>query len=148
MRSSAQISSIVVMVTVGLIFVLGLHSMNYLYFVALALLPAAAAAVIEPAGQRTATISIAALTAATVVPLVLNAITNHRPDLLTRMNAWVFVGVAIAGGIGIFLALPAGLAWREDRRTKTQIRELRRRQEKLEEEWGTEIRTSARQGAG
>jgi hypothetical protein len=144
MRPSGQISGIIVLVTVGLIFVLGLHSMNYLYFVALALLPSVAAAVIEPAGQRTATISIAALTASTVVPLVLNAITTHRADLLTRMNAWAFVGAAVAGGIGIFLALPAGLAWREDRRTKGQIKELRQRQERLEEEWGTEIRTSAR----
>jgi len=144
MKSSGQITSLIVMVTAGLIFVLGLHSMNYLYFVALALLPSAAAAVVEPAGQRTATISISAMTAATVVPLVLNAITNHRADLLTRMNAWAFVGAAVAGGIGIFLALPAGLAWREDRRTKTQIRELRQRQEKLETEWGAEVRTSAR----
>jgi hypothetical protein len=144
MKSSGQISSLVVTVTVGLILVLGLHSMNYLYFVALALLPSAAAAVIEPAGQRTATISIAALTAATVVPLVLNAITSHRPNLLTHLTAWAFVGAAVAGGVGIFLALPAGLAWREDRRTKTQIRELRQRQEKLEAEWGAEVRTSAR----
>jgi hypothetical protein len=144
MRSSGQISSLIVTVTVCVILVLGLHSMNYLYFAALALLPAAAAAVIEPAGQRTATISIAALTAATIVPLVLNAITSHRADLLTHLDAWAFVGAAVGGGLGIFLVLPAGLAWREDRRTKAQIRDLRRRQEKLEAEWGTEVRTSAR----
>jgi hypothetical protein len=144
MRPSGQISSIVVMVAVGMIFVLGLHSMNYLSFAVLALLPAVIAAVIEPAGQRTATISIAALTVSTIVPLVLNAITTHRPDLLMRMNAWAFVAAAVAGGVGIFLALPAGLAWREDRRTKAQIHELRERQKKLEAEWGTEISTAAR----
>jgi hypothetical protein len=144
MKQPAQTSGIVVICAVALLMLLALYSMNYVYFVALALLPAAAAAVIEPAGQRTATISIASMTAATVLPLVLNGITNHRPDLLMRMSAWGFVGTAVLGGVAIFLVLPAGIAWREDRRTKTAIGELRRRQEKLETEWGNEVRTSTR----
>ncbi len=144
MKHRGQTSSIVVLCAVALLLLLAMYSMNYLYFVALALLPSAAAAVIEPVGQRTATISIASMTAATIIPLVLNGITNHRPDLLMRMSAWAFVGGAVIGGIAIFLALPAGIAWREDRRTKTAIKELRRRQEKLETEWGPEVRTSTR----
>src|SRR3954466_8038734 len=107
MKQPGQSTGIIVLCAVALLMLLALYSMNYVYFVALALLPSAAAAVIEPAGQRPATISITSMTAATVLPLVLNGITNHRPDLLMRVSAWGFVGCAVLGGVVIFLVLPA-----------------------------------------
>lgn len=135
--------SLLTLVAAGFAFVLGLYSLHHLYFVVLALLPAAAAALIEPRGHRTAAVAITSLTAATVFPLVLGSmIYGSRRDLLTSGTAWAYVGAAVCGGMAIFVLLPAGAAWREDRRAKRRIGELRRRQKELEEEWGPEIRTT------
>ena len=130
-------------VIVGGAVLLGLYSVNYLYFVVLALLPSLAAAIVEPRGQRAATIAITSLTAATVLPLVLGSITagTHR-DLLTSGAAWSYVGGAVLGGMAIFLCLPAGTAWRQDRRAKRRIQALRKRQQEIEEVWGPEVRTT------
>ncbi len=134
---------LVATVAIGVAMLLALYSMNYLYFVVLALLPSAAAAVIEPRGQRAATIAITSLTAATILPLVLGSITagTHR-NLLASGAAWSYVGGAVLGGMAIFLCLPAGTAWREDRRAKRRIQALRKRQQEIEEEWGPEVRTT------
>lgn len=130
-------------VVLGCAFVLGLYSLHMLYFVLLALMPAAVAAIIEPRGQRAATIAIASLTMATVLPLVLGTVTSgiHR-DLLTSGAAWSYVGGAVLAGLAIFLCLPAGTAWREDRRARRRIQALRERQKEIEEEWGPEVRTT------
>lgn len=136
-------AGLLTLVVIGLAFVLGVYSLHMLCFVLLALVPAAAAALIEPRGQRAATISIASLTAATVLPLVLGSMTAqiHR-DLLTSMAAWSYVGGAVLAGLAIFLCLPAGTAWREDRRAKRRIQALRNRQREIEDEWGSEVRTT------
>lgn len=142
-RQSDSAAGLLALVVIGLAFVLGLYSLHMLYFVTLAMVPAAAAALIEPTGQRAATISVASLTAATVLPLVLGEVTAqiHR-DLLTSGTAWSYVGGAVLAGLAIFLCLPAGTAWREDRRAKRRIQALRKRQQEIEEEWGPEVRTT------
>ena len=136
-------ASLLALVVISIGFILGVYSLHMLCFVVLALLPAAAAGLIEPPGQRAATISIASLTAATVLPLVLGAMTAqiHR-DLLTSGTAWSYVGGAVLGGLAIFLCLPAGTAWREDRRAKRRIQALRQRQQEIEQDWGPEVRTT------
>lgn len=141
--STESAGSLLALVVLGFGVMLGMYSFDYLSFVVLALLPSAAAAIIEPRGQRAAAISIASLTAATVLPLVLGAMTAgiHR-NLLTSQAAWSYVGGAVLAGLAIFLCLPAGTAWREDRRAKRRIRALRKRQEEIEEEWGSEVRTT------
>jgi len=143
-RATADSSgALLALVTIGFATILGLYSLHHLYFVVLALLPAAGAALIEPRGQRTAAIAIASLTGGTVVPLVLGSMTTGvHVDLLTSGGAWAYVGAAILGGVAIFLLLPAGAALREDRRAKQRIRDLRFRQKKIEEEWGPEVRTT------
>lgn len=141
--STESAAGLLALVALSLGVMLGMYSLDDLYFVVLALLPSAAAALIEPRGQRAATISIASLTAATVLPLVLGSMTAgvHR-NLLTSRAAWSFVGGAVLAGLAIFLCLPAGTAWREDRKAKRRIRALRKRQEEIEEEWGSEVRTT------
>lgn len=136
-------AGLLALVVIGIAFVLGVYSLHLLYFVVLALVPAGAAALIEPRGQRAATISISSLTAATVLPLVLGSMTAqiHR-DLLTSMAAWSYVGGAVLAGLAIFLCLPAGTAWREDRRAKRRIQALRAQQHEIEETWGSEVRTT------
>ena len=144
-RAPAADSSAGLLATVvlGCAFVLGVYSLHMLYFVLLALLPAAVAAIIEPRGQRAATISIASLTLATVTPLVLSTmLAGKQRDLLMSGEAWTFVGGAILAGLAIFLCLPAGTAWREDRRARRRIQALRERQKEIEEEWGPEVRTT------
>ncbi len=136
-------AGLLAMVVIGFAFILGLYSLHMLYFVLLALLPAAAAAIIEPRGQRAATISIASLTAATLLPLVLGSMmVGSRRDLLTSSDAWSYVGGAVLAGLAIFLCLPAGTAWREDRRARRRIEVLRERQKEIEEQWGPEVRTT------
>lgn len=136
-------AGLVALVVICIAFILGVYSLHLLYFVLLALIPAGAAALIEPRGQRAATISIASLTAATVLPLVLGSMTAQvHPDLLTSMAAWSYVGGAVLAGLAIFLCLPAGTAWHEDRRAKRRIQALRKRQHEIEEEWGSEVRTT------
>lgn len=136
-------AGLLAMMVLGVAFILGLYSLHMLYFVLLALLPAATAAIIEPRGQRAATIAIASLTAATVLPLVLDSMmTGTHRDLLTSGAAWSYVGGAVLAGLAIFLCLPAGTAWREDRRAKRRVQVLRQRQQEIEEEWGPEVRTT------
>jgi hypothetical protein len=131
------------LVVLGIAAILGLYSLHTLYFVVLALLPAVVAAVIEPRGQRAATISIATLTAATITPLVLSTmIAGKQRDLLVNFAAWSYVGGATLAGLAIFLCLPAGAAWRADRLAKLRIQTLRKRQQEIEETWGSEVRTT------
>ncbi|HEX9462961.1 MAG TPA: hypothetical protein VGB82_10220 [Alphaproteobacteria bacterium] len=143
-RASADSSvGLLALLALGFAFLLGIYSLHNLYFVVLALVPAGAAAVVEPRGQRAAAIAIAALTTATVVPLVLGSMTSgtHR-DLLTSSMAWAYVGGAVLCGLAIFVLLPAGAAWRAERRAKQRIHALRARQRKIEEDWGPEVRTT------
>jgi len=131
------------LVVIGFAFILGLYSMHTLYFVLAALVPAAFAAIIEPRGQRAATISIASLTLATVTPLVLSTmLAGKQRDLLMSTEAWTFVGGAILAGLAIFLSLPAAAAWHEAGRAKRRIEALRKRQQEIEESWGPEVRTT------
>jgi hypothetical protein len=141
--SGDSAAGLLALVVLGIGVVLGTYSMHLLYFVVLALVPAATAALIEPPGQRAATIAIASLTMATILPLVLGTmmVQIHR-DLLTSTAAWSYVGGAVLAGLAIFLCLPAGTAWREDRRAKRRIQGLRKRQQQIEEEWGPEVRTT------
>jgi uncharacterized membrane protein YccC len=142
-HSADSAGTLLALVVIGIAFVLGLYSMHTLYFVVLALVPAAFAAIIEPRGQRAATISIASLTLATVTPLVLSTmLAGKQRDLLMSGTAWTFVGGAVLAGLAIFLSLPAAAAWHENQRAKRRIEALRKRQQEIEENWGSEVRTT------
>lgn len=141
--SADSAGTLLALVVLGVAFVLGLYSLHTLYFVVLALMPSFVAAIIEPRGQRAATISIATLTAATITPLVLSKmIAGKQRDLLMSGMAWSFVGGAVLAGLAIFLCLPAGTAWRADRIAKRRVQALRKRQQEIEEDWGPEVRTT------
>lgn len=141
--SADSAGALLALVVLGAAFILGLYSLHTLYFVVLALLPSVVAAIIEPRGQRAATISISTLTAATITPLVLaTMIAGKQRDLLMSGAAWSYVGGAVLAGLAIFLCLPAGTAWRENQRAKRRIEALRKRQQEIEETWGPEVRTT------
>jgi len=125
-----------------LLAMIGTRSLSYLGFVALALMPTFAAAIVERAGQRSATISIGSMTVATLMPLVMGAIANGSSrDLLTSSGAWLFVGGAVAGGAAIYFVMPMATVLLEDMRANARLRELRTRQAQLEQHWGPEVRS-------
>ncbi|HEX9462959.1 MAG TPA: hypothetical protein VGB82_10210 [Alphaproteobacteria bacterium] len=140
------------MVAVGVLLVLfgliGTKSVGYLGFVGLALLPTLAAAIVEKPGRRSATVSIGSMTVATLFPLVLGAIANGGSrNLLTSLEAWTFVGCAVLGGAAIYIAMPAAAVWLDDMRATSRLRDLRARQDKLEHDWGPNIRAGAPEAA-
>jgi hypothetical protein len=142
-RPADSAGTLLALVVIGFALILGLYSMHTLYFVVLALMPAAFAAIIEPRGQRAATIAIASLTLATITPLVLSTmLAGKQRDLLMSLEAWSFVGGAILAGLAIFLCLPAAAAWHQAGRAKRRIEILRKRQHEIEETWGSEVRTT------
>lgn len=127
---------------VALFGLIGTRSIGYLAFVALALGPTIAAAILERPGQRVATISLGSLTTATLLPLVMGAIANGaKRDLLTSLAAWTFVCGAVLGGLAIYFILPAATVWIDDLRASARLRDVRSRQAALEREWGPEVRS-------
>lgn len=135
-------------VIVALLGLVGTRSIEYLAFIGLALAPTLAAAILERAGQRVATVSIGSMTVATLLPLVMGAIANgaHR-DLLTSLAAWTFVAGAIAGGLVIYFALPAATVWVDSARASARLRDIRTKQAQLERDWGVEVRSDQPQAA-
>jgi len=136
--SGRLIAAGVAIVLFGLI---GTRSVEYLAFVAIALGPTCAAALLERPGQRAATISMGSMTVATLLPLVMGAIAGGaRRNLLTSLPAWTFVGGAVLGGLAIYLLLPAVTVWIDDMKSSKRLREVRDRQALLERDWGPEVR--------
>ena len=142
LRASGRlIAAGVVIATFGLI---GTRSIDYLAFVALALGPTFAAAILEKPGQRSATISMGSMTVATLLPLVMGAIAGGaRRDLLTNLTAWTFVAGAVLGGLAIYLLLPAATVWVDDMKSNARLRDVRAKQAALERAFGPEVRTDA-----
>jgi len=129
-------------VAIALFGLIGTRSVDYLAFVAIALGPTCAAAILERPGQRAATISMGSMTVATLLPLVMGAIANGaRRNLLTSLSAWTFVGGAVLGGLAIYLLLPAVTVWVDDMKSSRRLRDVRDRQALLERDWGVEVRT-------
>jgi hypothetical protein len=130
----------VAVVVIGL---LGAKSMGYLAFVGLALLPTFAAAILEKPGMRSATVSIGSMTTATLFPLVLGAIAHGSTrDLLGSVQAWAFIGCAVVGGAVIYFVVPIASVWVEDMRAAARLRDIRLRQQKLERDWGADVRVT------
>jgi hypothetical protein len=128
-------------VLIALCGLIGTRSIGYLAFVAIALGPTCAAAILEKPGQRAATISMGSMTVATLMPLVMGAIAGGaRRNLLTSLTAWTFVGGAVLGGLAIYLLLPAITVWVDDMKSSKRLREVRDRQAMLERDWGAEVR--------
>jgi len=128
-------------VAIALFGLIGTRSVEYLAFVAIALGPTCAAALLERPGQRAATISMGSMTVATLLPLVMGAIAGGaRRNLLTSLSAWTFVGGAVLGGLAIYLLLPAVTVWIDDMKSSKRLREIRDRQALLERDWGAEVR--------
>jgi 4-hydroxybenzoate polyprenyltransferase len=118
-------------------------SFSYVAFVFLSLVPMAAAAVLEKRGNRSATICIGALTLATVLPIVVGAIAEGGSrSLITSMTAWTYVAAAVFGGVAIYFVLPTMSIFMDDMRATARVRELRKRQEILERDWGPEVRST------
>jgi hypothetical protein len=124
----------------GLVIVIAASSISYLVFVAAALMPTLAAAIMEKRGQRQMAISVGALTLATVIPLVIGAIaTGSQRDLLSSSTAWTFVGIAAVAGFAIYFFMPIANVWFDDMKTQARLRALRERQQQLEKDWGPEV---------
>jgi hypothetical protein len=142
-NNSASMRMIGMGVVLALCGLLGTRSLSYLAFAGIALAPAICAAIIEKPGQRAATISIGSMTTATLVPLILGAIANGSSrDLLGSPRAWTFIAGAVLGGIGIYFVLPTITIMIDDSRAARRLRELQERQQKLEQDWGAEVRTN------
>ncbi|MBV8537602.1 MAG: hypothetical protein JO128_18545 [Alphaproteobacteria bacterium] len=139
LRASGRL--IAVGVAIALFGLIGTRSIEYLAFVAIALGPTCAAALLEKPGQRSATISMGSMTVATLLPLVMGAIAGGaRRNLLTSLTAWTFVGGAVLGALAIYLLLPAVTVWVDDMKSSKRLREIRDRQALLERDFGPEVR--------
>ena len=139
LRASGRlIAAGVAIVLFGLI---GTRSVGYLAFVAIALGPTFAAAILEKPGQRSATISMGSMTVATLLPLVMGAIANGaQRNLLMSLSAWMFVGGAVLGALAIYLLLPAVTVWIDDMKSSARLRDVRAKQAALEKDFGPEVR--------
>jgi len=127
-------------VVLGGLIVIAASALSYLVFLVLATLPIVAASLLERPGQRQATVSVAALTMSTVIPLILGAIASgSERDLLRSPTAWTFVVTAACVGFGIYLMLPVLAVWVEDMRANARLRKLRERQQALAADWGPEV---------
>ncbi len=128
------------LIGIGLLIVVAMSSISYLLFIAIALVPAIAALLLDRPGQRQATTSVAAMTLATVIPLVLGAIASGSVrNLLGSSVAWTFVGAAAGTGFALYFLMPAASSWMADMRASARLRAIRERQQALEKDWGPEV---------
>jgi 4-hydroxybenzoate polyprenyltransferase len=141
LRASGRAATIAgILLSIGLI---ASSSFSYVVFVLLALVPMAAAALLEKRGNRSATICIGSLTLATVLPIVMGAIADGGTrSLISSGTVWIFVAGAVCGGIAIYFVLPTISLIMDDMRAKARLRELRKAQEALERDWGEEVRST------
>jgi 4-hydroxybenzoate polyprenyltransferase len=141
LRASGRAAAIgTILLSIGLI---ASSSFSYVVFILLALVPMIAAALLEKRGNRSATICIGSLTLATVLPIVLGAIADGGSrSLINSATAWIFVAGAVCGGIAIYFVLPTMSVMLDDMRAAARLRELRKRQEALERDWGQEVRST------
>jgi hypothetical protein len=139
-QAAANARAALTLIGVGLVIVVAVSSFSYLVFVAAALMPTIGAAIMERRGQRQMTISVGALTLATVIPLVIGAIaTGSHRNLLGSSAAWTFVGLAAAAGFAIYFLMPVANVWIDDMRAQARLKALRERQQQLEKDWGPEV---------
>lgn len=139
-RISANGRAAIAAIVLGGLIVIAASAFSYLVFLMLATAPIVAASMLERPGQRQATVSVAALTMSTVIPLILGAIaTGSDRDLLRSPTAWMFVATAAILGAGIYFMLPVVAVWFEDMRAGTKLRKMRERQQALIADWGPEI---------
>jgi hypothetical protein len=130
------------LLTIGVVgvVILAMNSWSHVLFLALALVPAAAAGFLERKGPRVAAPAIVTLTLATVIPLIFGAVSNEGRVLLTNPAAWSFVGASILTAVAIFLLLPASSVWLDDMQAEARLKKLRQQQDLLEKDWGPEVR--------
>lgn len=139
-RASANGRAAIAAIVLGGLIVIAASSFSYLVFLMLATVPIFAATFLERPGQRQATISVGALTMATVIPLILGAIaTGSERDLLRSPTAWTFVAVAAVIGAGIYFLMPIAAVWFEDMQANGKLRKMREQQEALAADWGPEV---------
>lgn len=139
-QAAVNARAALILIGIGLLIVIAASSVSYLLFVAAAMMPTIAAAIMERRGQRQMAISVGALTLATVIPLVVGAIaTGSQRKLLTSSTAWTFVGVAAAAGFAIYFLMPTVNVWFDDMKAQARLKALRERQIQLEKDWGPEV---------
>ena len=135
-------TSVLVIAVLAVVAVVAANSLAYLAFAAFAMVPTVLVAAIERRGHRSATIAVGSMTTATIMPQIFGAIAHGSTrDLLTSLEAWIFVAGAVAGGMAIYLVMPTATVWVDDWRTSTRLREMRRRQAELERLWGPEVKS-------
>lgn len=139
-RITANGRAAIAVIVLGGLIIIAASAFSYLVFLILATMPIFAASLLERPGQRQATVSVAALTMSTVIPLILGAIaTGSERDLLRSSTAWMFVAAAAVIGIGIYFLLPVAAVWIEDMQSGARLRKLRERQQALIADWGPEV---------
>jgi hypothetical protein len=110
-------------------------------FVGAGLAPTLAAALIDRDPEKFAAISVGALNLAGLSPYVVRMFVSPGAAqmMMSDMFVWLVIYGAAAMGWGLYMGCPIIAVRLADLRAEWRVRELKRRQESLAEDWGPEV---------
>jgi hypothetical protein len=110
-------------------------------FIGAGLAPTLAAALIDRDPEKFAAISVGALNLAGLSPYVVRMFIypGAAQMMMSDMFIWLVIYGAAAVGWGFYIGFPVVAVRLADLRAEWRVRELKRRQETLVEDWGPEV---------
>lgn len=110
-------------------------------FIGAGLAPTLTAALIDRDPEKHAAVSVGALNVAGLSPYVVRMFTypGAAQQMMSDMFVWFVVYASAAVGWGFYLGFPIIAVRLADLRAEWRARDLKRRQEKLIEDWGPEV---------
>jgi hypothetical protein len=110
-------------------------------FIGAGLAPTLTAALIDRDPEKHAAVSVGALNVAGLSPYVIRMFTypGAAQQMMSDMFVWFVVYAAAAVGWGFYIGFPVIAVRLADLRAEWRARDLKRRQEKLIEDWGPEV---------
>jgi hypothetical protein len=123
---------------------IGLGSPTLLVFMLIGFGPAIAAALIDGDPDKHAAIAVGAMSLGAMIPLILGQLTARSGSgysVLGDPFAWLTVYGAAAIGWAIHTTVPLVVVMWSDMRADWKRRDLKKLQESLVEEWGSEVTT-------
>ncbi len=110
-------------------------------FIGAGLAPTLTAALIDRDPEKHAAVSVGSLNLAGLSPYVIRMFTHPgaAQQMMSDMFVWLVVYAAAAVGWGFYLGFPIIAVRLADIRAEWRVRDMKRRQEKLIEDWGPEV---------
>lgn len=110
-------------------------------FVGAGLAPTLAATLIDRDPDKYAAVSVGALNLAGLAPYVVRMFAHpgSAHAMMSDLFVWLVIYSAAAVGWGFYMGFPIVAVRVADMRAEWRVRDLKRRQEQLVEEWGPEV---------